>query len=59
MMTLFNAVQEILDHIQDNLDAFDFQFSNGVYALFLAELMKYRLINKAEEQCGFPYQLEM
>ena len=54
-----NVVQEILEQIQYNIDAFDFQHLNGVYAIFLAELMKYRLINKAKEQCGFPYQLEM
>ena len=44
-----NVVEEILEQIQDNLDAFDFQCLNGVYALFLDEIMKYRLVNKAEE----------
>ena len=40
------VAQEICEKIQDDFDAFDFQCSNDVHALFLTESMKHRLINK-------------
>ena len=54
-----NVVQEILEQIQDDLDAFDFQCLDDVHALFLVEKMKYHLISEANEQFGLPYHLEM
>jgi len=53
------TVKRTCEQIHDDLDAFNCQRQNNVYALFPAEQMKFSLISEAEESCGFLYQLEM
>ena len=53
------TIQEILEQILDNFDAFAFQWLENLHSLFLVEQMKYHVISGAEEQCDFLYQLEM